>query len=89
VVVTDAVSVLVWPVGRLLGPTTSSEVTARATTDTIRVPEAVESLAFTTVVPKVNAVSIPVADTDATAGFEDDQVALLVTSCEVVAVSRS
>jgi hypothetical protein len=82
---TDAVSWLVCPVGIVVGPTIRSDFTVLATTDTTSVPDAVESLALITVVPIAIAVTAPVAETVATPGFDDAHVAVIVTSCVVVA----
>ena len=89
VVVADAVSSLVCPVGMTAGPTTSSALTVRGTTDTTSVPAAVWSLAVMIVDPSAIAVTRPVAETVATLGFEDCQAAVFVTSCVADADCRS
>ncbi len=89
VVVAEAVSSLVCPVGMTAGPTTSSALTVLGTTDTTSVPAAIWSLAVMIVAPSAIAVTRPVAETVATLGFDDCHAAVFVTSCDADADCRS
>ncbi len=62
----------------------SSDFTVVATTDRTSVPDATASLALTIVTPIAIAFTSPVVDTVATPGFDDSQVAVVVTSIVVV-----
>ena len=76
----DAVSSLVCPVGTIVGPTTSSELTVLGTTETTRVPTAAWSVAVMIVDPSAIAVTRPALETVATLGFDDCHDAVVVTS---------
>ena len=76
----DAVSSPVCPVGTIVGPTTSSELTVLGTTETTRVPTAAWSVAVMIVDPSAIAVTRPALETVATLGFDDCHDAVVVTS---------
>ena len=80
VVDTDAVSSLVCPVGTIVGPTTSSELTVLETTETTRLPTAAWSVAVMIVDPSATAVMRPALEIVATLGFDDCHDAVAVTS---------